>query len=134
MAKRGKTDPRSIKDVDRQIGVRIRARRLELGVSQELLARAVGVTFQQIQKYEKGVNRVAASTLVEIARALNSPIAVLLPAESDDGSLANVLDEPDLSVHVAQLNQQGRRLLFALVRALAEDDLLRRWPRALTGE
>ncbi|HMO43605.1 MAG TPA: helix-turn-helix transcriptional regulator, partial [Phenylobacterium sp.] len=55
--------------VDRHVGLRIRLRRKELGVSQEKLAEAIGLTFQQVQKYERGANRVSASKLWEIARA-----------------------------------------------------------------
>lgn len=59
---------------DRRIGARVRARRLEIGMSQERLAELLGVTFQQVQKYEKGVNRIAASRLFDIAAALNLPV------------------------------------------------------------
>lgn len=64
----------SSRHIDCQIGIRIRTRRRELGVSQERLAEAVGLTFQQIQKYERGVNRVSASTLWDIATHLETPI------------------------------------------------------------
>lgn len=56
--------------VDVHVGARLRAMRLGKGLSQTALANAVGVTFQQIQKYEKGVNRISASMLYGIARAL----------------------------------------------------------------
>jgi transcriptional regulator with XRE-family HTH domain len=61
-------------DVDAHIGRRVRARRLEVGMSQEQLADLLGVTFQQIQKYEKGVNRVAASRLYDMTNALDVEI------------------------------------------------------------
>lgn len=61
--------------VDRHVGVRIRMRRKELGVSQERLAEALGITFQQVQKYERGANRVSASKLWEIATTLKTPVA-----------------------------------------------------------
>lgn len=57
------------RDIDKVIGARIRAERLRRGMSQETLGKAIGVTFQQIQKYEKGVNRIAVSTLFGISRA-----------------------------------------------------------------
>ena len=71
--------PRTAGVVDVQIGERIRKRRLAIGVSQMRLAEELGLTFQQIQKYEKGVNRVAASTLMRVARALDCKISELLP-------------------------------------------------------
>ena len=61
--------------IDRHVGLRIRMRRKELGISQERLAEAIGLTFQQVQKYERAANRVSASKLWEMARALNTSIA-----------------------------------------------------------
>lgn len=58
------------RELDKAIGGRIRARRKDMGQSQEVLGAALGVTFQQIQKYERGANRVSGSTLVMMARAL----------------------------------------------------------------
>ena len=66
---------------DVEIGKRIRAQRLSRGMSQEDLADRLGVTFQQLQKYEKGANRVSAARLREIAIALKLPIAVLYGAD-----------------------------------------------------
>lgn len=56
--------------VDIYVGENIQARRKELGLSQELLAKEVGVTFQQIQKYEKGTNRISASRMYAVAKVL----------------------------------------------------------------
>jgi transcriptional regulator with XRE-family HTH domain len=61
--------------VDVHIGGRIRARRKALGVSQERLATSLGIAFQQLQKYEHGANRVSASKLYDVARALDVPIS-----------------------------------------------------------
>jgi transcriptional regulator with XRE-family HTH domain len=61
--------------VDVHVGSRIRIRRLLIGMNQETLARALGLTFQQVQKYEGGANRVSASRLSQIADVLNVPIA-----------------------------------------------------------
>jgi transcriptional regulator with XRE-family HTH domain len=57
--------------IDRHIGSRVRARRMMLGMSQEKLADALGLTFQQVQKYEKGINRIGASRLLHIAGILD---------------------------------------------------------------
>jgi transcriptional regulator with XRE-family HTH domain len=67
------SDGRSPNYVDQHIGARIRLRRLTANVSQESLAEKLNITFQQIQKYEKGVNRVAASRLWDLAHALEVP-------------------------------------------------------------
>ena len=56
--------------IDRHVGTRVRARRVGLRVSQTRLGKAIGVTFQQIQKYENGANRIGASNLYKIAKAL----------------------------------------------------------------
>lgn len=69
------TKAKRITDADQRLGQRIRSRRLEMGVSQMQLADMLGVTFQQIQKYEKGKNRVAASRLQQIAEHLKTNIA-----------------------------------------------------------
>jgi transcriptional regulator with XRE-family HTH domain len=61
--------------VDVHVGSRVRTRRLLLGVNQERLARELGLTFQQVQKYESGANRVSASRLWEIAQILGVPIS-----------------------------------------------------------
>ncbi len=69
MAKRG---PNAI---DRQVGVRMRMRRLMLDMSQQKLAAALGLTFQQVQKYEKGSNRIGAGRLHELAEILQVPVS-----------------------------------------------------------
>src|SRR3546814_14180935 len=61
--------------IDVAIGSRLRLRRLAMGFSQETLARALGITFQQIQKYERGTNRIFASRLFHLARVLRVPVA-----------------------------------------------------------
>lgn len=79
MEKSSSDDPdqqarRSVNLVDAHIGSRIKLRRVMLGMSQELLGSKVGLTFQQIQKYEKGVNRVSASRLYQFSIVLGVPI------------------------------------------------------------
>jgi transcriptional regulator with XRE-family HTH domain len=61
--------------VDIHVGSRVRSRRAQAGMSQEKLGDHLGITFQQIQKYEKGVNRVSASRLQQIARVLTVPVS-----------------------------------------------------------
>src|ERR1700755_3581621 len=61
--------------VDRHVGLRIRMRRKELGISQERLAETIGLTFQQVQKYERAANRVSASKLWEMSRALSTNVS-----------------------------------------------------------
>jgi len=61
-------------DVDAHVGSRLRQRRMLLGISQEQLAEMLGLTFQQVQKYERGTNRISASRLFQLARALDTPI------------------------------------------------------------
>ena len=70
--------------IERRIGVRIRARRLALGLTQEQLADALGVSNQQVQKYENGSNRIAAARLVRLAARLGVPVAALLDADPAD--------------------------------------------------
>ena len=72
--------------VDVHVGARMRQRRTLLGMSQEKLGTAVGLTFQQIQKYEKGANRVSISTGLMMCRALGIKLDQLLPHELADGT------------------------------------------------
>ena len=63
--------------VDKYVGSRVRMRRIMLGMSQEKLGEALGLTFQQVQKYEKGTNRIGASRLQHISSILQVPVAFL---------------------------------------------------------
>lgn len=75
--------------IDRHVGSRVRMRQILLGMSQERLGEALGLTFQQVQKYEKGTNRIGASRLQQISRTLNVPPAFFFdgaPNQDDTGS------------------------------------------------
>ena len=118
---------RSATALDKRIGQRIRARRLELGVSQESLAEALGLTFQQVQKYEKGTNRVAASRLHDIAVALS--ISVLHFFDDPGGKGVSPIDDalatPDgarLMTSFASIrSKRVRRQIVELAEALADE-------------
>jgi transcriptional regulator with XRE-family HTH domain len=71
---RTKTGEEGPNPVDIYVGAKVKARRLLLGLSQEELAKAIGLTFQQVQKYERGTNRISVSRLVEICRILRAPV------------------------------------------------------------
>jgi transcriptional regulator with XRE-family HTH domain len=122
MAKSG-PNARTATGIDAQLGARIRARRGEIGMSQEQLAGAIGVSFQQVQKYEKGINRVAVSTLVDICDALALTPAGLLPP-SESAFRQSVLDSDELAELnqiFATLGQDGRATLLSVARALRHD-------------
>ena len=72
--------------IDVHVGTRIRTRRLLLGMNQEKLANALGLTFQQVQKYEGGANRVSASRLAEMADILGVPIGYFFAEFDTPGS------------------------------------------------
>jgi transcriptional regulator with XRE-family HTH domain len=80
--------------VDKYVGSRVRMRRIMLGMSQEKLGEALGLTFQQVQKYEKGTNRVGASRIQQIAEILQVPVSFLFEggpsgmAKADGGTEA----------------------------------------------
>jgi len=69
--------------IDVAVGLRLRTLRKSRGMSQDQLGKALGITFQQIQKYERGTNRISASMLVKSARALSVAPTALLPEEGD---------------------------------------------------
>lgn len=64
--------------IDTDVGSRVKTRRLMLGMSQEELANSIDLTFQQVQKYERGTNRISVSRLVEISKALKTPLEFFL--------------------------------------------------------
>ena len=73
LASKNEREPRA-SPIDAHVGARVRLRRTLLGMSQEKLGDALGLTFQQVQKYERGVNRIGASRLFDLARVLDVPI------------------------------------------------------------
>ncbi|MET0274226.1 MAG: helix-turn-helix transcriptional regulator [Phenylobacterium sp.] len=77
---------RGVNPIDRHVGLRIRIRRKELGVSQERLAESIGLTFQQVQKYERAANRISASKLWEVAQALSTTVAYFYEGLGDGSS------------------------------------------------
>ena len=90
---------KSVTQVDQHVGGRVRMRRLMLKLSQTDLANGLGVTFQQVQKYEKGMNRIGASRLQQIAGVLQVPVTFFfetvsphLPTVAPDQSLTNLND------------------------------------------
>lgn len=112
-------------DIDRLVGARLRERRLLLGLSQQQLAKALGITFQQVQKYENGVNRISASRLWDISRRLEVPIEWFFGVAGANGRPA-ARTAPDLmrreTIELVR-NYFGipdpelRRALLALARA-----------------
>ena len=125
--------------IDTHVGSRIRLRRTMLGMSQEKLGEALGITFQQIQKYEKGANRVGASRLQNIAGILNVPVAFFFEdAPGDDDVTPGNLEESSTGYVVnfisssegLQLNRsfvrisdpKVRRRIIELVKSLADDE------------
>ena len=127
MAGRDADNPRAAGPVDKKIGARIRARRLAIAMSQEALAHKLGVSFQQVQKYEKGVNRVAASTLLDLAEALDVSIAALLPSGRAGEAEPSMIEDADVALLVRllkDLDAERRRALIKVARALAREPKL----------
>jgi transcriptional regulator with XRE-family HTH domain len=117
--------------IDSQVGARMRARRLVLGISQEDLGKAVGVSFQQIQKYEKGANRIGASRLQKLAHALQVPISYFFEGmgagntshESDD-LMAFLATSQGLALARGFMRIKSptvRRRILDFVASIAED-------------
>lgn len=102
--------------VDVAVGARIRLRRRTLDLTQMKLARALGVTFQQVQKYERGANRVSASMLVKIAARLETTVAALV---GEDGTEQF---EPETYAHLAVASAPQLIAAYAEI----EDENLRR--------
>jgi transcriptional regulator with XRE-family HTH domain len=116
MAKSSKHRSRGATPVDAHIGLKIRARRNLLGLSQTELADAAGITFQQIQKYEKGANRVGASRLQQFSDALGVPPSYFFEGVPTVGKKQLAPQEGELSEH-SIVSFLGTREGAALVRA-----------------
>jgi transcriptional regulator with XRE-family HTH domain len=132
-------DTRLPNPVDLHVGARIRLRRRMQGVSQEKLADALGLTFQQVQKYERGANRVSASKLYEIASALRAPVSYFFDGLADpaaDEAMAAAPSE-ESTVHAFLMTAEGlelaklfpriargpvRRRMLDLLRAFVGDE------------
>src|SRR5438477_511635 len=112
------------------VGSRVRVRRLELGLSQTALANELGVTFQQVQKYEKGTNRIGASRLHAMSRVLGVPVTYFFPAPDPDQPMMakptevlNLLSIPgavDLLRDYSTISDRlARKALVVMARTLA---------------
>jgi transcriptional regulator with XRE-family HTH domain len=127
--------------IDIHVGSRVRLRRMMLGMSQEKLGEHLGITFQQIQKYEKGTNRIGASRLQHIERVLGVPVSFFFedaPVSPGEKPAGENLAEPERTSYVVDFlsSSEGIQLNKAFVRI--KDAKLRRrvidLVRALVGE
>ena len=84
--------------VDKYVGSRVRGRRMALGISQTELANALGVSFQQVQKYEKGSNRISASKLLATSHILERPVSYFFEGADEVGGREKSLVPVDLQV------------------------------------
>lgn len=129
--------------VDVHVGRRLRLKRTILGLSQESIAKQIGITFQQVQKYERGVNRMGASRLYDFGRILNIPIAYFFEgygdyaaAEAEGYALAEgaapgfdherISNRETLEVMRAYARIKSpalRKRVIELIKAMAEDPL-----------
>jgi transcriptional regulator with XRE-family HTH domain len=123
--------------IDGQVGSRLRLRRMMIGMSQERLGEMLGLTFQQVQKYEKGVNRIGAGRLFEIARILGVPIQYFYEsvteqlagapgfAERDSQPVLEFVSSGDgLQLSLAYMrikDSKVRKRVLDLVKSLADD-------------
>ncbi len=132
------TEDNKSNPVDLHVGGRVRMRRKFLGLSQTDLADALGLTFQQVQKYERGSNRISASKLFEIARTLKVPVAYFFEGYGHNEAVEGFTEsQSEQAVHGFLMTTEGieiaeafpriknakhRRKVMELVRTLAEDD------------
>jgi transcriptional regulator with XRE-family HTH domain len=136
----GRRKSESPDPVDVQVGSRVRLRRNMLGLSQEKLGEAIGLTFQQVQKYERGANRISASRLHELSRVLDVPVSFFFddtdpvrapaipggfaepPAEGFDSDPLRRRETVELvEAYYAIEDVAVRRRMFDLARALAAE-------------
>jgi transcriptional regulator with XRE-family HTH domain len=113
-------------DVDHHVGARMRERRILLGLTQEQMARTIGVTYQQTHKYEKGLNRLTASRLYAVARALGVEVGYFFEGIQ---SAARFVPSPEQRMLIDLAHDylnvpvpEHRAAIAALARALAEEN------------
>jgi transcriptional regulator with XRE-family HTH domain len=112
-------------DIDRHVGARVRERRIMLGLTQQQLADLIGVTYQQAHKYERGINRVSAGRLYEIAQVLSVPVGYF--CDGIDAQVARAVSPRErmcleLARNFAQIpNERHQEALSQLARVLATD-------------
>ncbi len=121
---------RSPKDIDVYAGEQLKKRRKELGMSQKALAESVGVTFQQIQKYEKGLNRIGASRLYDFCKVLKVKLSYFFKDIAYDSVTnsshqlsedENTTDIMDLILLFKQIKDDNKKkIILDLVRSLSE--------------
>jgi transcriptional regulator with XRE-family HTH domain len=106
--------------VDQHVGSRVRLRRMLLGMSQERLGDSMGLTFQQVQKYEKGVNRIGASRLFQISKILDVPVQFFFEEapQADGHAVGPGLAEPDSETFILEFlnSREGLELNRAFVK------------------
>jgi transcriptional regulator with XRE-family HTH domain len=113
-------------DIDLHLGRRLRRRRRLLGLTQQQLALAVGIRFQQIQKYECGANRISAARLWQLAEALETPVAYFYDGlaeaaareEDRGGEMFSRKETLDLIQAYYRLSERPRRRLLDLAKSL----------------
>jgi transcriptional regulator with XRE-family HTH domain len=104
--------------VDKHVGARLRMRRVLVAMSQEKLGEALGITFQQVQKYEKGTNRIGASRLQQAASILGVPVNFFFEGAQTDVELVGSFAENPSPAYVSEFasSADGRKLVAAFLR------------------
>lgn len=111
-------------DVDRYVGGRIRERRVMLGLSQQQMADMIGVTYQQAHKYERGINRISAGRLYEIAQVLRVPVSYFFDGIDSNGGEEEMSMRQRMCLELARnftqiTSDRHREALSQMARALA---------------
>jgi len=111
-------------DVDRYVGSRIRERRVMLGLSQQQMADMIGVTYQQAHKYERGINRISAGRLYEIAQVLRVPVSYFFDGLEGRNSESELSIRQRMCLELARNfsqipSERHQEALSQLARALA---------------
>lgn len=118
---RGRMPNGEANPVDVHVGERIRLRRLLLGLSQEKLAKMLGLTFQQVQKYERGMNRIGASRLWDMSKILNVPVNFFfeeMDFSTDENSPASISGGAKLIAENAAVDPMDKAENIELISAL----------------
>ncbi len=113
--------------VDIHVGSRLRQRRQLLGLSQEKLGEAIGLTFQQVQKYERGANRIGASRLYELSRVLDVPVGFFFDEMSRETASRVGLGEGPAATYAAPPLDRDNLEFVRLYQRIADTSIRRRF-------
>ncbi len=126
---------KSIRDIDKSIGEKVNKLRLNKGITRQELAKEIGVTHQQLQKYIIGTNRISVSRIIDIAKTLESPVTYFFEDCVDDEGIQSIISEQEaitIMKDFAKMRKKSHRdMITKLLKTFLEDEKIDRNSNAI---